>query len=147
MPRGAYIRKCDYVFFLFLIYIASIRVSSSFSLSLFFLFMFRNLAKTVLTRSNFTKAAVATSLLFPMSIVHAQGNKDHHDGNKFKNPWPSFEPFGFASAFKMLLTTDMSGTEKRIKPNDKPETVDIDWNLLKTNQQSSNQLTVTWLGQ
>lgn len=47
------------------------------------------------------KVLLATTTLFPMSTVYAQGNKDHHDGNKFKNLWPSFVPFGFYIAFQI----------------------------------------------
>lgn len=90
----------------------------------------------------------AVSTLSMTKTVQAQGkiNKDHHDGNGFKNPWPSFYSHGLGATFKMLTTTDMN--IKNIKPEDKPEKVDINWNLLKSKYQVvDNEIHATWLGQ
>jgi N-acyl-phosphatidylethanolamine-hydrolysing phospholipase D len=95
-----------------------------------------------------TKVLLATTALFPMSTVYAQGNKDHHDGNKFKNPWPSFVPFGFASIFKLMTTMDLSGTEKKIRSIDIPEKMQVNWDLInKKTEKLNDEITATWLGQ
>lgn len=91
---------------------------------------------------------LATTALFTTIImtktVHAQGlKKEHHDGNGFKNPWPSFISYGFFDAFKMFVGSDKS-VLKSAKPTDKPEKVDINWNLLN---QKDNKIHATWLGQ
>ncbi|KAI9364161.1 beta-lactamase superfamily domain-containing protein [Pilaira anomala] len=90
----------------------------------------------------FATTALFTTVLMSKT-VHAQGTKkEHHDGTGFKNPWPSFTSYGFFDAFKMFLGSDKS-VLKAARPIDKPEKVDINWNLLK---QKDNQLHATWLG-
>lgn len=91
----------------------------------------------------------ATTALFTTLImtkpVHAQGIiKDHHDGSRFKNPWPSFVSYGFIDAFKMITGSDKS-ILSAVKPTDMPEKVEIDWKLLK--QKDDGKLRATWLGQ
>jgi hypothetical protein len=102
--------------------------------------MFRRVA-TVL----FTVTAIP---VMSSNTVHAQGlTKDHHDGGKFKNPWKSFESYGFGAAFKMFTQADKS-VLKDAKPADKPPVVDINWSLLKSRyEQVDNEIHATWLGQ
>lgn len=93
--------------------------------------MFRRLATTL----------AFSTVLMSSRPVFAQP-KEHHDGNGFKNPWPSFVSFGFLDAFKMFVSADK--TVLNAKPVDKPEKVDINWNLLK---QKDDHIHATWLGQ
>ncbi|KAG2207524.1 hypothetical protein INT47_004274 [Mucor saturninus] len=93
--------------------------------------MFRRLATTL---------AISTAVVMSQKPVFAQG-KEHHDGKGFKNPWPSFVSYGFLDAFKMFTTADTSIMSA--KPVDKPETVEINWNLLK---QKDDHIHATWLG-
>lgn len=94
-------------------------------------------------------AAFAVTVL-PMSTVHAQGlNKDHHDGSKgFKNPWPSFVNYGFGAFFKLLTSSEERMSLGAVKLDEKPEKVDINWNLLKEKyEQLDDEIHATWLGQ
>lgn len=104
--------------------------------------MFRRVATTLLT--------VTAVPVMSAKTVHAQGlTKDHHDGNKgFKNPWPSFVSYGFGAALKLFPTMDMGSVLKNAKPSDRPETVDINWNLLKSRYEKvDHEIHATWLGQ
>lgn len=92
--------------------------------------MFRRLAATL----------AFSAVIMSQKPVFAQP-REHHDGKGFKNPWPSFTQYGFLDAFKMFGTADKSIWTA--KP-DKPETVDINWNLLK---QKDDTIHATWLGQ
>ena len=90
-----------------------------------------------------------TVTAIPMATkkVYAQG-KDHHDGNGFKNPWPSFVSYGFGAAFKMMTQSKSGVLFQEAKPTDKPERVDIDWNLLKGRYENvDHEIHATWLGQ
>lgn len=93
--------------------------------------MFRRLATTL---------AIST-VLMSQKPVFAQG-KEHHDGKGFKNPWPSFVHYGFLDAFKMFTTADTSILNA--KPVEKPETVEVNWKILK---QKDENIHATWLGQ
>ncbi|KAI9487343.1 MAG: beta-lactamase superfamily domain-containing protein [Benjaminiella poitrasii] len=97
-----------------------------------------------------TISLLSTAALLTMPKVYAQGDNKplHHDGNKFKNPWPSFIPFGFTSVIKMLSTNDLRGTTKRIKAEDITKKVDINWNLLRKKDENEHDkdITATWLG-
>jgi len=98
-----------------------------------------------------TTAAIAimTTSTIRTAPVYAQGNKDHHDGNKFKNPWPSYTQFSYTALPKLFWTMDLGGTEKKIRPADLPQKVDINWNLIKKNndEKLNQDITATWMGQ
>ncbi|KAI8330406.1 beta-lactamase superfamily domain-containing protein [Choanephora cucurbitarum] len=74
--------------------------------------------------------------------IYAEGKRPHHDGNRFRNPWPSFVPFTVSKVAKTIWSMDLSGTEKKIRPVDLPEKLDIQWDR----PQKDNQITATWLG-
>lgn len=105
--------------------------------------------KRVLT----TSAAIAmmTTSTIRTAPVHAQGNsnKDHHDGNKFKNPWPSYTHFSYTALPKLFWSMDLGSTEKKIRPTDLPQKVDINWNLIKksSDEKLNDDITATWMGQ
>lgn len=101
-----------------------------------------------------TTAAIAmmTTSTIRTAPVHAQGsnnNKDHHDGNKFKNPWPSYTHFSYTALPKLFWSMDIGGTEKKIRPSDLPQKVDINWNLIKksSDEKLNDDITATWMGQ
>lgn len=91
---------------------------------------------------------VATTLFavsaLPMSTAYAQG-KDHHDGNGFKNPWPSFVNYGFAAAARMIYSAERERPLKGVSIHDRPKPVEIDWSALKNEEK--DVITATWLGQ
>ncbi|KAK4514543.1 RHO1 GDP-GTP exchange protein 2 [Mucor velutinosus] len=99
-----------------------------------------------------TTAAIAmmTTSTIHTAPVYAQGNsnKDHHDGNKFKNPWPSYTQFSYTALPKLFWTMNLSGTEKKIRPTDLPQKVDINWDLIKKNsdEKLNGDITATWMG-
>ncbi|RCH84068.1 hypothetical protein CU097_006855 [Rhizopus azygosporus] len=90
---------------------------------------------------------VATTLFavsaLPMSTAYAQG-KDHHDGNGFKNPWPSFTSYGFAAAARMIYSAERERPLKGVSIQDRPKPVEIDWSALKN--EKKDVITATWLG-
>lgn len=99
-----------------------------------------------------TAAFAVTVLPMATKTVHAQAapiNKDHHDGTKgFKNPWPSFVNYGFGAFFKLLTSSEEKMNLGAVKLDEKPEKVDINWNVLKGKyEQLDDEIHATWLGQ
>lgn len=103
--------------------------------------------KRVITATSASAIAIMTTSTIRSSPVYAQGKKDHHDGNKFKNPWPSFIPFSLTSVPKMLMQMDLTGTKERIKPSDLPQKVDVNWNLINKDEKLNDDIAATWMGQ
>ncbi|KAI8637285.1 beta-lactamase superfamily domain-containing protein, partial [Parasitella parasitica] len=104
----------------------------------------------MLKRAFATTAAFAIMAKFTaQSIpVHAQAQKDHHDGSKFKNPWPSAAPISFTSIFKLITTMNLGAAEKAITSATLPQQVGIDWTLIKKNEDGklTDDITATWMG-
>lgn len=75
-------------------------------------------------------------------------NKDHHDGNGFRNPWASFTDQGFINTVKAIGGMRLSNVVKQAREEDFPEKVDVDWELLRNNTTDKDgKVVVTWLGQ
>lgn len=75
-------------------------------------------------------------------------NKDHHDGNGFRNPWPSFIDQSFINTVKAIGGMRLSKVVKQAREEDLPEKVDMDWELLRNNTTDKDgKVVVTWLGQ
>jgi hypothetical protein len=83
------------------------------------------------------------------SIAHAQGSKDHHSGNGFVNPWPSFINHGLSSMPKAFTSIDMKAMYGKKLEHEKPEIVPMDWNSLNKVQEDGPEdiIQTTWLGQ
>ncbi|CEP19723.1 hypothetical protein [Parasitella parasitica] len=102
------------------------------------------LKKAFTTTAAFT---IMTTFAARSAPVHAQAQKNHHDGNKFKNPWPSAAPISLLSIPKLFMTMNLGAAEKTITPATMPQKVDIDWNLIKKDdKEPSDDITATWMG-
>ncbi|KAG0746829.1 hypothetical protein G6F57_002351 [Rhizopus arrhizus] len=91
-----------------------------------------------------TAAALSVITLLPMSTAYAQGKKPHHDGNGFKNPWPSFTSYGLGSIARMFWTAESKRVFEEVKLMKPPQPVKMDWDLIK--QGEEGVIKATWLG-
>ncbi|KAI9269412.1 beta-lactamase superfamily domain-containing protein [Sporodiniella umbellata] len=89
--------------------------------------------------------ALSTITLIPMSTAYSQGKtQTHHDGGKFKNPWPSFISYGWTDAIKMGFSLESNRPQADIKEKKIPVPVKMNWELIHKSEKES--IRATWLG-
>ncbi|ORZ17022.1 beta-lactamase superfamily domain-domain-containing protein [Absidia repens] len=103
-------------------------------------------AASLLLTNNFAPPITAMAQQHEESNKRSS-NKDHHDGSKFRNPWSSATEHGLMDTFKAIGGMQTSRVVKEARPEDLPEKVNIDWDLLRNNTTDKEEkIVVTWLG-
>ncbi|KAI7877456.1 Metallo-hydrolase/oxidoreductase [Lichtheimia hyalospora FSU 10163] len=75
-------------------------------------------------------------------------NRDHHNGNGFKNPWESAHQQTPFETIKMLFENKLGKAEAAITESSKPQTVEqMQWDIINTPSKAGDDaVVVTWIG-